>query len=232
MGYVAKRGTRAKPLYYAQYKDLDGRYRMRRLKGARSQEDALKALARIEARIAEGKPAFEPPPVPVPPVVEGEGEAAIGPLLERWAGLPEEPERGERPLAGDSVDPAGVSEPDHGPRPAARGGDVVARRPGCREPGPLRPVAAALPRPAVAVLLLGDRAGPRGDQPGADDPSREAAAGPRPGGRSLAAGGEDVRGADGHPPGACEPDVLPGEPQRDAPRGGGRAEDGRPRLAA
>lgn len=47
MGRIAKRGTRARPRFYAQFKDLDGRSAMRALKGCRSQEEASKALAKI-----------------------------------------------------------------------------------------------------------------------------------------------------------------------------------------
>jgi hypothetical protein len=74
MGYIAKRGTRAKPLYYAQFKDLDGKYKMRALKGVRSQEEAARALAKIEARIADGKRAFEDRTPP----------STLGVLIERW----------------------------------------------------------------------------------------------------------------------------------------------------
>ncbi len=77
MGYIAKRGTRAKPLYYAQFKDLDGRYKMRALKGARSQEEASKRLAKIEARIADGKLGFDDQ-------TAAAGVIGIGPVIERW----------------------------------------------------------------------------------------------------------------------------------------------------
>jgi hypothetical protein len=80
MGHVVKRGTRAVPRYYARFKGADGRYKMRALKGVVSREDALKALARIEGRIADGKPAFERVVVDE----ERAGEWRVGPLMERW----------------------------------------------------------------------------------------------------------------------------------------------------
>jgi integrase len=48
---------------------------MRALKGARTADEARIALARIEARIADGKPAAEP---------LAPGAAPVGPLMERW----------------------------------------------------------------------------------------------------------------------------------------------------
>src|SRR3712207_105533 len=58
MGYIAIRGTRTKPKRYVQFKDADGKYKMRAVKGACTKEDARKVLAQIEARVAAGKRGF------------------------------------------------------------------------------------------------------------------------------------------------------------------------------
>lgn len=74
MGYIAKRGTRAAPRYYLQFKE-SGKYRMIAAKGCRTLEDARDRLAKIEARIAEGLPGV---PEDRPPMT------AMGPALEEW----------------------------------------------------------------------------------------------------------------------------------------------------
>ena len=75
MGYIAKRGTRAKPLFYVQFKDRDGAYKMRAIKGARTREDAAKERARIEARVANGEPGM---------VERDDRPAACGSLFDTW----------------------------------------------------------------------------------------------------------------------------------------------------
>lgn len=82
MGTIFKRGTRAKPRFYFQYRDgrlPDGRprYTTHAATGARTHEDARKQLAQAEARLAQGPPAFQEPPPPKPPE----------PRTERLAGL-------------------------------------------------------------------------------------------------------------------------------------------------
>jgi hypothetical protein len=52
VGAVVRRGTRATPRFYGQFKDLDGRYKMRALKGCRTSEEAARALAKMELRIS------------------------------------------------------------------------------------------------------------------------------------------------------------------------------------
>jgi hypothetical protein len=55
-------------------RDLDGKWNMRALKGVRNAEDARVAVAKMEARVAEGKPALP----------QAGPEAVVGPLMERW----------------------------------------------------------------------------------------------------------------------------------------------------
>jgi integrase len=59
VGSIVKRGTRARPRYYIQFRDLDGRLKMRVVADARSKEDAASVLAQVEGRIASGKRGFE-----------------------------------------------------------------------------------------------------------------------------------------------------------------------------
>lgn len=60
MGSIVRRGTRAKPRYYARYRDLDGRQKMRALPGIATQNDAAKALAVIEANVVHGRLGIAP----------------------------------------------------------------------------------------------------------------------------------------------------------------------------
>ena len=59
MGTIVKRGTRARPRYYIQYRELDDRLKMRAVPDARTREDAAKELARVEGRVASGKRGLE-----------------------------------------------------------------------------------------------------------------------------------------------------------------------------
>lgn len=74
MGYIAKRGTRAAPRYYLQFKEA-GKYRMIAAKGCRTLEEAKERLAKVEARIADGLPAMPEERAPA---------TAMGPALEEW----------------------------------------------------------------------------------------------------------------------------------------------------
>ena len=72
MGTIYKRGTRANPRFYFQYRDgwtPDGRrrYTTHAATGARTLEDARKQLALVETRIAQGLPPFPEPPPPKAP---------------------------------------------------------------------------------------------------------------------------------------------------------------------
>ena len=69
MGTIFRRGTRANPRFYFQYREgrlPDGRprYTTHAATGARTVEDARKQLALAETRIAQGQPAFPEPPPP------------------------------------------------------------------------------------------------------------------------------------------------------------------------
>jgi integrase len=86
MGTIFKRGTRAKPRFYFQYRDgrlPDGRprYTTHAANGARTVEDARKALALVETRLAQGLPAFQEPPPAKPP--EPQPERMAG-LIKEW----------------------------------------------------------------------------------------------------------------------------------------------------
>jgi hypothetical protein len=86
MGTIYKRGTRANPRFYFQYRDgrtPDGRrrYTTHAATGARTVEDARKQLALVETRLAQGLPAFAEPPRPNPPEPQSE---RLGALLTEW----------------------------------------------------------------------------------------------------------------------------------------------------
>src|SRR6185312_13518759 len=86
MGTIYKRGTRATPRFYFQYRDgqtADGRrrYTTHAATGARTIEDARKQLALVETRLAQGLPAFAKPPPTRPPEPLPE---RMGTLLREW----------------------------------------------------------------------------------------------------------------------------------------------------
>lgn len=86
MGTIYKRGTRANPRFYFQYRDgrtPDGRrrYTTHAATGARTLEDARKQLLLVETRIAQGLPAFQEPPAPKPP--EPQAQRMAG-LIKEW----------------------------------------------------------------------------------------------------------------------------------------------------
>src|SRR3954454_2226283 len=54
MGSTIRRGTRDRPRWYGKYRDVDGHWKMRALIGARTKEDAKKALAAIETNVFKG----------------------------------------------------------------------------------------------------------------------------------------------------------------------------------
>ncbi len=86
MGTVYRRGTRAAPRFYLQYREgrlPDGRprYTTHAATGARTLDDARKQLALAESRIAQGLPAFPEPAQPQPAAPEPERLAA---LLAEW----------------------------------------------------------------------------------------------------------------------------------------------------
>jgi hypothetical protein len=85
MGTIYKRGTRATPRFYFQYRDgwtPDGRrrYTTHAATGARTLEDARKQLALVETRIAQGLQAFEERPAPPPETTSSE----IATLMKDW----------------------------------------------------------------------------------------------------------------------------------------------------
>ena len=72
MGTIFKRGTRANPRFYFQYREgrlPNGRprYTTHAANGARTMEDARKQLALVETRIAQGLPPFPEAAPPKPP---------------------------------------------------------------------------------------------------------------------------------------------------------------------
>jgi len=89
MGTIFKRGTRANPRFYFQYREgrlPNGRprYTTHAATGARTMDDARKQLALVETRISQGLPAFvEPPPRVCEPEPEPEPDRA-GSLLAEW----------------------------------------------------------------------------------------------------------------------------------------------------
>jgi integrase len=74
MGFVIRRGTRDKPKYYARYVDIDGGEKTRRIKAARTKEQAERFLHEIETRLIEGRLGLEPK-APATQVV---------PLMDQW----------------------------------------------------------------------------------------------------------------------------------------------------
>ncbi len=86
MGTIFKRGTRANPRFYFQYREgrlPDGRprYTTHAATGARTLEDARKQLAVAEARIAQGLPPFPEPP---PPQTTEPRPERLAALLTEW----------------------------------------------------------------------------------------------------------------------------------------------------
>jgi integrase len=78
MGDIVRRGTRDNPKYYGRYFELDGRRKMRLLKGARTKSDAQLLLASAELRVSQGL-------VGILPLEESQ---RCGPLMDEWlAGL-------------------------------------------------------------------------------------------------------------------------------------------------
>lgn len=51
MGSVIKRGTRARPRYYVQFRTTEGKLTNRAVKGARNAREARDALADVQTRI-------------------------------------------------------------------------------------------------------------------------------------------------------------------------------------
>ncbi len=58
MGSIVNRGTKDAPKWYLTFKDIDGRWHMRK-SGQKKRTEAQKTLAVAEGRVANGKPAFE-----------------------------------------------------------------------------------------------------------------------------------------------------------------------------
>ncbi|MEP6652259.1 MAG: site-specific integrase [Myxococcales bacterium] len=74
MGSVIKRGTRARPRYYGQFKTAQGTLTNRALKGVKNAREARDAVADIETRIRKG----------LTPFPSAQTESTLAPLLERW----------------------------------------------------------------------------------------------------------------------------------------------------
>src|SRR5688572_11068035 len=55
MGSTINRGTRDRPRWVGCYKDADGRWKQRPLKGAETKAQARQLLAAIEKRVMEGR---------------------------------------------------------------------------------------------------------------------------------------------------------------------------------
>ena len=60
MGDIVRRGTRDNPKFYGRYVDIDGRRKMRLLKGARTKAEAQPLLSKAELRVTQGKVGMEP----------------------------------------------------------------------------------------------------------------------------------------------------------------------------
>jgi integrase len=60
MGDIVRRGTRDNPKFYSRYVDVDGRRKMRLLKGARTKAEAQPLLSKAELRVTQGKVGMEP----------------------------------------------------------------------------------------------------------------------------------------------------------------------------
>lgn len=145
MGTITTRGTRAKPRYYARLIDRNGVRVMRALTGCRSMAEARARLAQAEARVANGESAFIE--------VEEEGRpATMGPLMETWTGGLD-----NRSAADDRGRISKYLVPAFGTTPLEDG----------------QPNSTPPPQPVLTLLELGDRAGPRRDQPGEDGAPRK-----------------------------------------------------------
>jgi len=75
MGSIFNRGTRDRPRYIAAYRDIDGVWRQRVLKGCRTKAEGKQLLAAIEKNVAEGRVGLAP--IKPSPLAE--------PLMEEWA---------------------------------------------------------------------------------------------------------------------------------------------------
>ena len=60
MGDIVRRGTRDNPRFYGRYVDIDGRRKMRLLKGARTKAEAQPLLASSELRVSQGQVGMKP----------------------------------------------------------------------------------------------------------------------------------------------------------------------------
>ncbi len=74
MGTVFNRGTRDKPRWIAQWKDVDSKWKQAVLKGVNTKRHAVELLATIEANVTEGRAGIARP----------EPKELVGPLMESW----------------------------------------------------------------------------------------------------------------------------------------------------
>jgi hypothetical protein len=89
MGTIFKRGTRANPRFYFQYREgrlADGRprYTTHAATGARTLDDARKQLALVETRIGQVLPAFPEPAAPKPQESQPDRPERVEALLTEW----------------------------------------------------------------------------------------------------------------------------------------------------